>query len=458
MAILNSLVSWCRLIICIAVLSLVASVSGCGGGGKGPIPIPDPGVLVGQVLSDLSDQVQTIIVKAGHTADGVLLTAAGAVQQDIDAAAAAFGDTFTKGINEVDATTKSTLDQLGMLTEQLNSQVRETVRKTTEDAAGLLVQIGIGANAPIVKGYGPRFTTAARAANGLDLHLYGLFPRAEEVDYSPILIVNGVTQPKDALTSNDLYNLTFRLPPQTFPDAVTGIAPPKIEVNIPYAKGHVFKSIVPGIFHIQIATLPNSPVKSATLTTTTPGAATTVPHQFRTEDVYLSSLDCRTHADDRTLTPRHGGWRFDPRSITPVIGDGYPKGPSGTVDGPRVVVASPTSITLHASTSPGTCFWPIFEGGRVLFHYTFVELEPVVSAPIVKVQALTLNWGDQLSLDVPQSPGTWHLEVVLWNGVRLTAPPTRTDSPWVTLKDLGTKVSYSAVDLSKVSLNDVTPL
>jgi hypothetical protein len=101
-----------------------------------------------------------------------------------------------------------------------------------------------------------------------------------------------------------------------------------------------------------------------------------------------------------------------------VVGQGYPKGPSGTVDGPRVVTASPTSISMHASTTPA-CSWPFVEGGRTFYHYTYVELEPVVGAPIVDVQPLTLNWGDNLSADVPQNPGTWHLDVVLWNGVRL---------------------------------------
>ena len=290
--------------------------------------------------------MQDIITNAGQTANGVLLTAAGAVQQDIDASAAAYGDVLTKGINQVDAAVKTNLDQLNTLTQQLSSQVQDTVGHTADQAAALLVQIGIGANAPIVKGYGPHYTTAAAAVNGLDLHLHGVFPRADQSGYAPTLKVNGISQPGSALISNDLTDLTFHLPPQTFPDGVAGITPPDIEVDIPYAKGHIFKSIVPGVFHIQIATLPDSPVKSITLTTTTPGTTNFVPHQFQTQDVYLSSLDCKPHHDDPTLTPERG-WTFDPNSVKAVVGPSYPRGPSGTVDGPRIVTTSPTSINIH---------------------------------------------------------------------------------------------------------------
>jgi hypothetical protein len=448
MSILNNVVQQSKLIALALVVALLAAVSAC----QPPPPPPlDP---IGQTLSDLSTTVQEIITNAGQTANGVLLTAGGAVQQDIDASASKYGDLFTKTINQVDAAAKANLDQLQTLTRQLSSQVQDTVRQTADQAAALLVQIGIGNNAPIVKSYGPHYTTAAAAANGLDLHLHGVFPRADQGGYAPTLEVNGIPQPSSSLTSNDLFDLTFHLPPQTFPDGVAGITPPNIEVDIPYAKGHIFKSIVPGVFHIQIATLPDSPVKSITLTTTTPGTTNFVPHPFQTQDVYLSSLDCKPHVDEPTLTPEHG-WTFDPNSVKAVVGPGYPKGPSGTVDGPRVVTASPTSITMHASTSPA-CSWPFVEGGRTFYHYTYVELEPVVGAPVVNVQPLTLNWGDNLSADVPQNPGTWHLDVVLWNGVRLEGPPT-VSNLWVTVRDLGNKVAYSAIDLSQVNLNDITP-
>jgi hypothetical protein len=434
-----------RVIALALALFLTVTISACGS---------PPGEPIGQTLSDLGATVQGIITSAGQTANGVVLTAAGAVQQDIDASAAAYGDMLTKGINQVDAVVKSNVDQLQTLTQQLSSQANDTISHTADEAAALLVQIGIGANAPIVKSYGPHYTTAAQAAGGLDLHLHGVFPRADQSGYAPTLKVNGVPQPASSLTSSDLNDLTFRLPPQTFPDGVAGIAPPDIEIDIPYAKGHIFKSITPGVFHIQIATLPDSPVKSIILTTTTPGTTNFVPHPFQTLDVYLSSLDCHPHSDDPTLTPEHG-WLFDPSSVKGVVAPGYPKGPSGTVDGPRVVSASQESITLHASTSPA-CSWPLVEGGRVSYHYTYTELEPVAGAPNTQVQPLTLNWGDQLSADVPQTPGTWHLDVVLWNGVRLEGPPA-TSNPWVSIRDLGSKVAYSAVALNQVNLDGITP-
>jgi hypothetical protein len=232
--------------------------------------------------------VQAIIITAGQTMDGALLVAAGAVQEDIDAAVTTLGDQLTKNINQVDAAAKSDLDRLQALTKELGTEARATLDQATKDAAALLVQIGIGANAPIVRSYSPRFTTAAVAANGLNLHLAGVFPRAYEPGYTPTLTVNGVAQPSAALTANDLTDLTFRLPPHTFASGVAGISPPQIEVDIPYAKGHVFKSVVPGRFHIQIATLPDNPASKVTLTTTMPVPPIMVPHPILTQDVYLN--------------------------------------------------------------------------------------------------------------------------------------------------------------------------
>jgi hypothetical protein len=163
----------------------------------------------------------------------------------------------------------------------------------------------------VVKSYSPRLTTAANAANGLPLGLHGVFPRADQPGYPTTLTVNHVQQPTDALKSNSLTDLTFVLPPQTFAHGVPGISSSDIEVRIPFAKGVVFHKVVPGVVHVEIATVPDQPVKSISLTKTTPGTTTVISHLFQTKDVYLSSLDCHTHSYDVTLTPR-SGWRFDP--------------------------------------------------------------------------------------------------------------------------------------------------
>jgi hypothetical protein len=427
-------------------IALALTLSAC----NDPTP---PGPLAGDVLSNIAAEVQQTIAQAGQTADGVVLTAASSVEQAVDAAIAAFGNQFNTSLNELDAKTKSDIDQLSTLAAQLGTITQNTVSQVTNSVSDLLVQIGL-ANAPVVRSYTPDFTTAAQAANGLPITLTGTFPHAGQPGYTPVLKVNGVAQPS-AYKGNPTNTLQFVLPPGTFPDNVAGITSPDIEVDIPYSKGVIFKSIVPGAFHLEIATLPDTPVRSITLTTTTPGTSTTVPHEFQTNDVYLSSLDCKNHLDQETVTPRPG-WTIVPDSVTAVTNPGYPKGPSGTVDGPRVVTRSAASFTTYAATTPGICGWPVFEGGRTDFHYSYEELEPVTSAPQTQTQNLTLHWGDQRSVAVPQSPSTWKMEIVLWNGVILDAPPTAAN-PWVTVKDLGNTVSYSAVDLQQVTLQDIMP-
>jgi hypothetical protein len=432
-------------------IGLCVALTGC------PDPTPPAGGTVGGLLNNLSTQVQQIIMTAGQTLNGTLLTAAGAVEQDIDAAAAAYGDLLTMTLNQVNTSVKSDLDQLSTLITQLTAQVQQTISEIADQAAALLVQIGFGGNTPIVKSYGPRFTTPSESANGFDLHLHGVFPRADQPGYAPTLKIGGVPQPTSALESNDLTDLTFRIPPGTFRPGVSGISPPEIEVDLPYAKGGflgLFKKVVPGAFHIEIATLPDSPVKSIQVTTTTAGTQSTKQQPVTTSQVELNSLDCKSHSYQAVITPDQG-WTIETGSITIFTLPGYPKGPPGSVQGPNISNVSPYSFTVTASTTP-YCPLLVDEGGRIYFHLTYTEQQTTGSPPVTRTQALSLGWGGQNSASVPQSPGTWQATVVLWNGVQLTVPPATTNV-WATIKDLGNTVAFTAPALSQVTLDEVSP-
>ena len=417
----------------------------------------DPIDPVGQILSDAASSVQQILQSAESAGNGVVIAASSAVQQDIDEATSAFGDQLTKGLNQVDAITKTQTDDIMQYTKQLAGTTKDVLTQVTNNASDLALQIGLGTNLPIVRSYEPHNTTAAQAAKngGVTLVLTGTFPRADQPGYAPTAKVNGETIP-NAITGNQTNSLTFHIPASAFSRS-SGLPSPIIEADLPFSSGHLFNQrIVPGVFRFTVVTLPDSPTLSLTLTTTTPGTSQSRVHPVTTKTEYLSSLNCHTATYTQVVGPSQPGWTIDPTSVQQHETNGYPKGNSGTYVLPYASAAGQSSLTLTATTYPDPlCTFATPMGGRLNFYFTYNELEPVVGSPTVTTQSLKLDWGDAPSYPVPEPPGTWQLDAVLFDGTHITAPPTQTGNPWVQVTDLGTRVAIRTGNLTSIDLSNV---
>ena len=222
----------------------------------------EPDRVVGDVLTALETQTRATIEAAGSSSDGLLLTAASAVELDVDATVSILGADLPMRVTQIDATARAELHQLEILVDSLGSRAARVLTATADDAAALVHRLGNTGSAPVVTSYSPRFTTLVLSAAGLTLHLRGIFPHADEAAYAATLVINGRVQPTSALTSSNPTGLTFRLAPGTFTVDHRGFTPPSIEVMIPYARGKVFKRILPGTFHPEVATIPDWPAKS----------------------------------------------------------------------------------------------------------------------------------------------------------------------------------------------------
>lgn len=442
-----------------AAALLLASLTACTGE-DGPA-LPDPvGATVGSILEGVTQDLNETIATLGDSATEVARQLGGQIQLTIDQATSAFATLLNDSLNQVDAETKQTLNEIQLLVDDLSAQSQQVLTQASDQAQLLMSQIPFTNKNPRVTGYTPRFTTPATSDAGLLLRLDGAFSGAAEPGYTPVLKVNG-TEVTNALKSNVLTRLEFLLPGKLFtqPDHTS----PDITVELPYEKGSIFhKKIVPGIFHFSIATLPNTPVRNVILSTTVP---VKVQHtqEVTTQQFGYSSLDCKPHSDSLDFSPQ-AGWYIDTTSVRINVLEGYPRGPSGTVTGPQLSAVGPTGFTVKISTAPA-CFWPIVEGGRTHFTVSYRMVQTVDGDPKTETCSLdqpragcpnlALQWDGSNDVAVPQNPGRWSLALVLFNGTNIAVGPGAgaPANPWVSIHDLGTHVQFSATALDKLPYN-----
>jgi hypothetical protein len=425
----------------------------------------DPGTKVGQIIENALAPVNQAIQQAGATGNGLLMSAGTQLQLAIDQASSAFAEALNDGINNVDATVKQSLNRISELSRQIATDSRGVLQQVADDATVLLNQIPFTNKNPQVTRYSPTFTTAEGAAQGLDLVMAGNFFKASDPDFAPTLRINGA-EVSGALKANTTTRLVFRLPPGTFTPGSL-LAAPNIQVQLPYERGSPFhKQVVPGTFNLFVSTLPDRPVRTVTLSTEVEGQPPVERQPFKSGETYVSSLDCAPHTVDLPFTPPAGGWTIDPLSARVQVTGGYPKGPSGTIDGPYFSQLGTTGLIVHVATRPA-CFWPIVEGGRTNF---FVAFDVVRFGPRPKVTTvcdlssgppcpdLNLGWGDSKVAAVPQRPGDWKLVITLFNGRTIVGGPgINQDTPWVDIVDTGGNVKFTAESLDNLSLGMFVP-
>jgi hypothetical protein len=429
--------------------------------GSGSDPVIDP---VGSILQGFTSSVDEILVQLGSTATDVTRQLGGQIQLIIDQATSAFATELNTAVNDVDAETKQTLNQIRGLVDDLGQQSQQVLTQASDSAQLLLSKIPFINNNPRVTSYTPRFTTPDASASGLLMRLDGSFVHATDPGYTPDLKVNG-TVVKNALKSTELTRLEFMLPAKLF--ITPGQPAPDVEVDLPYDKGSVFhKTVVPGVFHFYITTLPNSPVQNVILSKTTQLPPKTTRTDINSQQYDYSSLDCKDHNDSIPFGPPPPGSVIDMTSVHIDVLDGYPKGPSGTVTGPNLHGLSATGFSVNVSTT-AACFWPVVEGGRTHFsvHYTILKTEQgEVHTDSCELHGppgcpdLSLQWGGSQDVAVPQNPGTWRLILVLFNGTNIAVGPGGVvpTNPWVRVQDLSNHLQYDATALDKLPYNAMT--
>jgi hypothetical protein len=368
-----------------------------------------PGLIIGDILKGLSNDVSSVIQNAGAEAQAVELTAAGAVDDAINNATSAFATVLDKGMNQVDSSVRQAIEQLQQLVAQLRSGTLELVRATITGSQQLINSLPFTNKNPQVTSYSPRFTATTPGQSGRDGR-----PRELRVG------VREETQP-------DVEGWRGHLPaqPRDHPGArllragqpfhvegcdragVAGAgdslrAGPRVQVGgpwcVPTARGRAagFPGAQPGADtdHLVVGNSDEDDDGA-------PGAAESGGGW------HLDSFDCRDHSLTQSVRA-DPGWTIQPS--TAAIGYSWNKNPGGA----NVSLVSGQSQIVVKANTYARCFLGISNGsGSITFYLTYTQEQPWQSGKEETIP-LTIRWGDKLVVPVP--PGHWQLNAQLSTG------------------------------------------
>lgn len=419
---------------------LGTTIAGCGGPG---------GQVLGDLLSSLTSQVDTIITTAGNTANGLLASAAAEVQQAIDNASSAYQDDLSKTVTSLQGVEATTVAQLQVLVQDLSSSVQQILQQATLSAQQIVLSLPFANHAPQVTSYSPRFVAHPQSTGTTQITVNGVFFYADQSQYAPTLTLPGQSTPLKAREVStqqlefDVPNSVFAAPvPGQFGDVSLGLSLP-----FPTTKDVIFHKIVPGNFQLLVTTLPSSPVQSLTLTNTTTSTHTVFQSVSKPPAGWhqQSNQDCTTKANVPYTAYPDSGWTVD-TGVVPTITYLQNKSPGAQ----QVTINTYTSSAIViAATTEAECFLGISNGsGDITFQVTFTE-EMTVSTSQTGTQMISINWGDKLIYSI--QPG-WTLTAKLFNGETLDFANADNTNPYLTVTlPAATSIAIAAPSPDQVS-------
>jgi len=411
-----------------SLLSVQVPLSGCGG---------PSGLIVGDLLQNLTGDVNSVVANTGAQAQAATLSTAGAVQDAISNAESAFATDLNKGINEVNDSERRSIEQLQTLVNDLQRGIAADLKTAISGAQQLINTLPFTNKNPQVTSYSPQFAAPGSNAQ-LEIRIEGNFVYAFQRGLTPTLKVAGVTYRPNLSTTQELG---YSVPSAVFSASASTFTSVSMELDTPYESGLIFKSIHPGTFRLLVTVLPPSPVRSLTLTNTTSqtGTATkmvTAPPGASTSGGgwHEDSFDCNDHS--LTESPAADqGWAIVPSSVQ--IGYSENKNPNSA----NVAEATSLSRVTVTANTKAACFLGISDGsGDITFFVTFTEQMPTQTTSQTSTP-LKVGWGDQLV--EPVSRGQWRIAAELFNGQQLQFDSSNNANAYVSVIDQGTTVQIS---------------
>jgi hypothetical protein len=193
-------------------------------------------------------------------------------------------------------------------------------------------------------------------------------------------------------------------------------------LNAPYEEGRVFKTVEPSTFRILVTVLPESPIKSLTLTNEERVAG--IDERLTTVPVGASELgggwnlnskaSCRNEGDRHKIEPDPGGeagnWAIVPSSIQVVYSSrDVPSRARASVE-----AATATGFAVKGRTIANCTLGISYDSGAMTYFVRYLQVRPTVTVANSSVPVVLAHWGDEISLTV--TPGRWKIQAVLWDG------------------------------------------
>lgn len=396
-------------------------------------------LTLGDILQNLTTDVNSVIANATTGAQSDVLVAAGSVLDAIDNTASAYEAELNQTAKQVNRTISSTLDQLQNSVNDLNAKTLEDLQTATNDSQQIINSLPFTNKNPQVTSYTPHFV-AIGAIGGPALHVnvFGNFFYSAQPGLTPTLSINGTIIQADLLITNQLG---FDVPASLLPTPGSGVQSLTTELTVPYQQRSLLGKYkgVDG-FRLLLTILPTYPVSSLVLTTAQPGG--TIQHNGVQPMGapaaggwhVASNVDCQSKTVVESFTPDPGGWHFIPSTVQVVpIFNKTPNAADWSVDAGTDHVV----VTIHTTAH---CFLGISNGsGDVTLYATYTEQEQ--TPPTQGSLALQIGWGDTIS--VPVTPG-WTLKAKLFTGNEMDFNDTDTTDSYLHVVNHTDNITISA--------------
>jgi len=392
----------------------------------------NPGDPVGSLLSGVTDQINSVITRASAEAQATVLAAAGALQAAVSQAESAFATDLNTGINNVNDAVRNDVKHLQTLLAQLQSGNAQLVQQALAGAQQLLNTLPFTNKNPQVTSYSPTFVVGGQQ---VVVRVHGNFFYAFEKKLTPTLDVGGTTYPPARNTTQDL---AFIVPASKFAAPTNGdFSYTTAELHVKYEHGVIFHSITPGVFRLLVTTLPTTPTKSATLTTTTTVNGTSFRHLVTppTGQYALESYDCQDHSAKQTVLA-DPGWKIDPSSVQANYS--VLRNPTRT----SLQITRSTAGLVIVYSTQSNCIGPFSDGsGDMAFNVSYTEEQPTSTTTQTQTP-IPIHWGDVLSQPVTRNQ--WRFDATLFNGSLLQVTDTDHSNPYLTVDNNGANVSEAS--------------
>jgi len=413
---------------CLLVITLVSPVTARPAIKQGPVTA----VTVGFFLGKLMDQLQQAIEAARNAGLNLEIEAGREVNIALANAQNAYANILNKTIEQIDQTTKSTLDQLQSMVNDVTNNTFGTLDTITARAQQIVNSLPFRPHEPQLTRTGPRFVVPSQQTYPVTLKFQGNFEFAAKKNYTPSLQLNGHTYSPSSNTTQELQFLVpvselFAAPPD--PGKYSYVIGTLV---VPWRRLLVKRE--EDRYRVILGALP-ARIGRIRLTHTTSHVEHPTKH-FESSQFYQSSGSDGANDDHKDV----------PYDVIPDTGWHVVRNTSSFNDKGSEGDWSQSFVSDggdHVTYRITTIHHGIGTAGRVHFTISFTETQDVtVSDP--HDEDVTLNWGDSKAFSYPA--GTWRVVFDAFDGTHAEFTGADLSNPFLKIRDQAGSVVISTAD------------
>ena len=422
-----------RLFLTTVIGSLVLSLMFDGGCSD---PTPASTATLGVVLNHMMDQLSTAILTARNAGETLEMEGGRNVNLAVANAQNAYADSLNLTMDKVDKQTKSTIDQLQSMVNQISAGSISGADDITGRAQQIVNSLPFRPHEPQITTISPSYVVPSRTDYPVAVRFSGNFEYAAKAEYTPSFEINSH---KYTASQNSTQLLEFLVP-------VSVLFPASDPAKFAIATGTLtvpWASSSWGITHkhsdsysLVLGALPASP-GHIKLTHTVPGTRR-VTKRYVSQNYHLGSESQDGNNDEIDK----------PFGVAPESGWNIARGTS-TLD---VRAARGDQSHSFVSDDGGQVIWRVTTihhglrggpSGALDFNISFTEYQDVPDDQH-PTEVVVLNWGDSRLFNYPT--GTWSISFDAFEGSHAELGGSTLSNKFITVQNQGGNLVIGTAD------------